>query len=978
MNTLFQKIYVYLNFYINTDCLSHGKYFGTIHMANSYNIVIAKLVLALLQNFIPVYLEYLGLHDKSILYSLIIINIVIYIYFAYNQIIYQPFYSKPVNNYKFAVYFSLALYSFFTFLICLLKINTSSAMDLISLIIILILFIIGYKCNDFYYNNILKRIYKKFNEKKMITNLKKATSSDELKYNPENFKKKDIYISLERIAKQVYIKKEIKVFRNYYECDIVYIMAWYYIFSMKKFYKNNNLLHKYDEEIFKADDILFNAKDLRLNLRMRFLLNKAENLIEIEKRENSKSITNNNNIESSIKLEELKHNAVVIHINGLKEIKELFNNLKRSVNSKDVVSYINNINNISKFQESAFSQYNNIIRHFADAKDVLNLYVLFLSDVMNRDDLAQSKKSEKSEKTVIENSLISIPHSDDHSSNSGLEKDLKRKINLKNTMIKKYITPIKSLKLRMTYCFILLIVSFLIYFVCTYIIFNFAKNQTGNIDIEMNAPLSIIEGAFRVRMLSFSLLLNNTIGYNKFFSDVYGTNFFVSTFVEPIILSSMANIESTQIFEPDGEYAYDSLNIKTVPETLSKYMTNLKYCINRVNSKSNFEDAFKECINYLPNKIMNYFDTLDIAIIIISVLMVLLVLMIAYIKPSTNKIAVNIFRTFRLISKDNFEEIISDYDEKINSLCENFEIDKEITDKSIKTSNKNKIIRFLTYSSFAIAIFVNGITIIPTINAISDVENLLKLLQKSASRLTIIHKINYFTYETIFQDRSVFVPNEPERILNDLISKLENIQEELKSGSYGGPTFDRYPSLNYILKDTGCHRLLDVCKDEDFQYDSSYGNSEELVTLPQNELINEYLYYVKSFLNNIKELQYIQLELISKENLEIMYNQVLNDNFFKLQDVLIKNIKGGIEVANYELIKYSNVILDDKLTSLTLITVTNVILLIFIYIFIFNKAYREKIKEMETLVSFAFMVPQQIINSNEKYKRFLETCQFDE
>ncbi|ORY21127.1 hypothetical protein LY90DRAFT_676402, partial [Neocallimastix californiae] len=226
----------------------------------------------------------------------------------------------------------------------------------------------------------------------------------------------------------------------------VYIMAWYYIFSMKKFYKNNNLLHKYDEEIFKADDILFNAKDLRLNLRMRFLLNKAENLIEIEKRENSKSITNNNNIESSIKLEELKHNAVVIHINGLKEIKELFNNLKRSVNSKDVVSYINNINNISKFQESAFSQYNNIIRHFADAKDVLNLYVLFLSDVMNRDDLAvkyynsvRSKKSEKSEKTVIENSLISIPHSDDHSSNSGLEKDLKRKINLKNTMIKKYI-----------------------------------------------------------------------------------------------------------------------------------------------------------------------------------------------------------------------------------------------------------------------------------------------------------------------------------------------------------------------------------------------------------------------------------------------------------------------------------------------------------------------------------------------------------
>jgi len=33
----------------------------------------------------------------------------------------------------------------------------------------------------------------------------------------------------------------------------------------------------------------------------------------------------------------------------------------------------------------------------------------------------------------------------------------------------------------------------------------------------------------------------------------------------------------------------------------------------------------------------------------------------------------------------------------------------------------------------------------------------------------------FFTYETIFQDRSIFVPNEPERILYDLISTIEVI-----------------------------------------------------------------------------------------------------------------------------------------------------------------------------------------------------------
>jgi len=97
----------------------------------------------------------------------------------------------------------------------------------------------------------------------------------------------------------------------------------------------------------------------------------------------------------------------------------------------------------------------------------------------------------------------------------------------------------------------------------------------------MNVPVTVIEGVKGVRLLSFSLLLNNTNGYNKFFSEVYGVNFFLSTFAEPVILSTMNNIESTKVFEPVGEYAYDSLNIKSISETFSKYMTNLKYCLNR-------------------------------------------------------------------------------------------------------------------------------------------------------------------------------------------------------------------------------------------------------------------------------------------------------------------------------------------------------------------------------------------------------------
>jgi len=63
-------------------------------------------------------------------------------------------------------------------------------------------------------------------------------------------------------------------------------MSWYYIHSMKIFYKENDLLNKYDREIFNCEALLDNAMELKLNLRENFLIDKALNYIEMEKREN--------------------------------------------------------------------------------------------------------------------------------------------------------------------------------------------------------------------------------------------------------------------------------------------------------------------------------------------------------------------------------------------------------------------------------------------------------------------------------------------------------------------------------------------------------------------------------------------------------------------------------------------------------------------------------------------------------------------
>lgn len=61
---------------------------------------------------------------------------------------------------------------------------------------------------------------------------------------------------------------------------------------MKNFYRKNDLLKKYEMDLFNSDDILNNAMDLKLDTRIKYLIHKADNILEIEKRENTKGITN--------------------------------------------------------------------------------------------------------------------------------------------------------------------------------------------------------------------------------------------------------------------------------------------------------------------------------------------------------------------------------------------------------------------------------------------------------------------------------------------------------------------------------------------------------------------------------------------------------------------------------------------------------------------------------------------------------------
>ena len=95
----------------------------------------------------------------------------------------------------------------------------------------------------------------------------------------------------------------------------------------------------------------------------------------------------------------------------------------------------------------------------------------------------------------------------------------------------------------------------------------------------------------------------------------------------------------------------------------------------------------------------------------------------------------------------------------------------------------------------------------------------------------------------------------------------------------------------------------------------------------------------------------------------------MNDNFFKLQEGLMENILGDIQYVNYELM--DNVIKTVTDTTDIVVTVIIIGLLIFLFIvfFVFNSMFVEKIREMNTLITFLFLVPQDLVNRVVKFKR---------
>ena len=126
---------------------------------------------------------------------------------------------------------------------------------------------------------------------------------------------------------------------------------------------------------------------------------------------------------------------------------------------------------------------------------------------------------------------------------------------------------------------------------------------------------------------------------------------------------------------------------------------------------------------------------------------------------------------------------------------------------------------------------------------------------------------------------------------------------------------------------------------------------------------------MENFIIDANNGEFIQLPFTSKENIEILFRQVLNDKFFRLQEKLINNIVGDFLVLHDNLTSYSNIILNNQIELIIYLVIFGILALLIIDIFVLNRIFNDSIKEMESIVSFVFLIPQKIINKNEKFRR---------
>ncbi|ORX77653.1 hypothetical protein BCR32DRAFT_270507 [Anaeromyces robustus] len=774
--------------------------------------------------------------------------------------------------------------------------------------------------------------------------------------------------------------------------------------------KHNNQTKKYNMEY-----LLSNALSSKLNYFNSYFVRYILYIIREKEREDKDYYKK----EAAEILMKLQREAIENHIAILNLLKKFFHYIK-SRNKGDHEKFFNMNRFLELFfdlKKETLKLYNEIFEKYPDEKSTYQVYSLFMKDVFNTtndkyilnegDSFMALNDPNKDEEHVPASSF-------GESAINSTEVKQKR---LKDKMINNFNVKHKKIS---RIIFIMFFITGIFYVICVFYGYKHTNNYLSLIryieDLD-NMDYRIKDVILNIRFYGFAIMskdlefietqrtkIKNGINYME---EVYlpllqphsnepASETRVIVFGEQTITNETeTRIEYFNSFElTEKVIMWVHTIIEPTPEEWVERVNNgenvLKSFIFKmfaINSEGRFDDVICESVDiFYENEIgssdkeMKILYILSGSMILISLLINIMGIIPLY-RYSKN-LENNILRLFKYLLNSSLSDLISRFEDGIDSITEIYDIIlEEKRDYLNKLSNENGIIKiFYKIRGYIVNILLITmiITLVyPIITTDSEILTNLEYNKEVGERKDKILDMNTFSLETLLQDPGNGVPGTWETLLFKKVKDLENLQVKLYQGKLGLASETKMRYLDDYLIKFGCKLNETAC--DNIEEDYNIGYTKSLLILGINEIVDELVTSGTSIVNMAKIRNY-------KKDYDNVNNEITAEKFmnnclgnpyylfqFKMLDYILPTVlklEGILYDKNVDTVK-------STLFNMIYIIALGIILYIISSILTY-KIVQSTNKTTNELVNIVFLIPQTTINMIPQFKKFIESGSFEE
>ncbi|ORX81371.1 hypothetical protein BCR32DRAFT_268314 [Anaeromyces robustus] len=843
-------------------------------------------------------------------------------------------------------------------------------------------------------------------------------------YKPSDCSYISKFILYNRSVEAIYLldsifKEGINQFDNLPE---IYIQYWFFLHGIRVFVSLNKLCYKDDniEELinninYTTNKILYKCSSISKSFFTKYMVYNAILSYESDKSILFESESGDKKVKSNIsdfELVELKDRSIQYHLAGLNYIKVLMSTLKTIETPADIESAMIINDELTEILHEAERHFQIFVTKYNYSKESLELYVLFLKYSMNRNDLVDyyiqmldenencetnDNKPENKKKKDQTNEK-----SDKLSSSMTSDNENRRFKILRNNALHRCQQPLyKLLKIMQ----IITILAIIIRIAGNVIYLSSFSNIVSYINIytvAAQSPVIISHIKYAVRLFSmvtaagidptdtvFTSIIDRNLNYleYEYIPKIYKVHtiepqgFFTVNPVDTGVIDRVLNMnyfKTLMKIDRKGRIILGRLNNTDI--RIPDYLENkdIRYFIE--NSKGQFGSLLLDSIDMTYNKISNvvsrHMDSFFIiaAIVLVFMLYVIFRIIIPYTNKSYNFVK-SVILMYRTLPSNYFDEQFSEYSNQIEEICYNYDVeDKGLGKKKKKTkkaSTKGIKTSFILYCFFVTLLLLFPFTTVFLYN--SECNNLMNLLVHSTKRGYYISSINIYSTETILNDETYYKSGEALRMMIDRGEQLQTLENNIKSGKYGGKSPLEYSIFDSLNDNPGCIRIEQLkfqCDEREF---TEY-YTKQLAESPINYLMIEYINKFNEFVN--LDMEKHSFNIKDPNDILQMLTIATTDPYINTFLSLSEDIQGHIDIMNEigtnYLIKEANFY---SYISLISHSICSLLIVITFFIFI-SRNIKKQLRVMDVLTNNIFSLPSSVYNLSPTVKNFIFNGKF--